>query len=1149
MSNPTLQDLQDRLNNLEREKSLEAAKKAIQGVVGLIFPTADDAEFRLFRDSDGKLTTKAGWFYFDDQIVDRRATYTLGLPEELNLDIKVFGITKPSAKTISWAVGLTPNFEDEPFNGKFNVGIDFIIPAAKDSIIIALSKNYVIRTIELKGHLTPTFLEILNSWSLIQDTSRKRELHESLWNSLDLRPINKNFYEGISQRFVNLRQHLEKSSTFDSNHAAQFSNRLLGRVIFTWFIKKKGLLGDSTNYFESESFGNSTDYYRARLETLFFEVLNTPVSDRINSDQSTPYLNGGLFEPKPEDHYKDAEVTFPSNYFDDLYDFLNGYNFTTDESTSEFQQVAIDPEMLGRIFENLLAEVSDDTGEQARKAKGAFYTPREIVDFMCKESLKSYLRSHVNGDENFETRLHQLIDSTEREFHDQDQNWRRDLKPYKDEVLALLDNFKVIDPACGSGAFPIGMMQLLLKTYTRLDPTVNPHVTKLRIIESNIYGVDIEPMAVEISRLRAWLSLLVDSTDDRKSIKPLPNLDFKFVCANSLHGLSEPDTLPFGEDENLDTKLQELRIQYFSTNSVQKKHRLRSQYQAIVDQEESLFGDSVRAKQLKSFRPFDSDSISDFFDAVQMFGVQAFDSVIGNPPYVAPKGLDPKTKRALEQRYGFADDLYSHFFFRGIELLSSKGNLSYISSKTFWTIQTKKNLRELLLAEKLEYVYDTSNPFDSAMVDTCIVMVSRQIPKGTSRFFEISESYARPSEIVFSQSIFQQSVNCVFFPPTETNLMLNERFNQPIQNLMNEWWLSIRTSTSKAQNADRIDSYTRTLAAGDLALLGTLVDGGQGMATGNNGRYLAVISSSKLAEKVKSQRETKIAAFLTSKKDSSIGASEAQIKSGLAGMTEDEIHQVVEGLKNRYGRDALGKGFVYRLVDDSLIANVESLTEREKTEGIASLRCFVPYDKGDREGNTWIFPTPFYIEWSTAKVAELQASSGKNIPGASVIRNPQFYFMQGVCWILTLNESSEYLKARLRQSGVFDVNAMSIFVENKLISEKFLVAILNSFFIFKFKKTFVNNTSAFQINDARQLPIVIPTTEQLEKFELLFDRAAEVKNLQFDGNITDAEAKQALNEVQVDLDREVLTLYNLNEMPELTPSKTHRELTPPVIEN
>jgi type I restriction-modification system DNA methylase subunit len=774
MLDPRLEKLQELLLVLESKKNLDAAKNVIKATVGLLVPDSEDLDFRLFRDGDGKLTANSSWFFPDDEITDRRATYSLDLPERTNLDVKVFGVANASMRTISWAVGLTPNFEDEPFNGKYNVGIDFFIPESKDRVIVALSNQYVIRTIELKGKLTATFLEILGSWLKIQDTSRKAEFHSSLWNSLDLHPINKKFYEGISQRFVALRQHLVSMSSHDSRHSAQFANRLIGRVIFTWFLDRKGLIEKESDYFNSQGFDDDSIYYRTKLEPLFFEVLNTAVADRKVLDLSTPYLNGGLFEAKPEDLYRSISLTFPKNYFDEFYEFLRGYNFTTDESTSDYQQVAIDPEMLGRIFENLLAEVSEETGEQARKAKGAFYTPRLVVDFMCKEALKGYLREQIPADEYLERRLFQLIDATEREFQDQDHNWRRDLKPYKDEMIKALDELRVLDPACGSGAFPIGMMQLLVKVYGRLEARFDSHKAKLGIIERNLFGVDIEPMAVEISRLRAWLALIVDADSSATNVRPLPNLDFKFVCANTLLHLEGKGQLTFFEDHDLDSKLQDIREQYFSTQSGIKKAKLKSSYLELSAEELTQFGESKRTKQIKSFKPFEADTSAEFFDAEQMFGVSDFQVIIGNPPYVNIEKVNPAIK-AIIGKYKTAFqkyDLYVLFYERALELLSPGGVLSYITSNKFLSQPYGELLREELLKYKIVNLINFNlDIFESAAVSTCIMTVKKDDPK--DNLINVLEVNTKEDAASFHAQSFKQVEQSLFETMEAKNFRLN----------------------------------------------------------------------------------------------------------------------------------------------------------------------------------------------------------------------------------------------------------------------------------------------------------------------------------------------------------------------------------------
>lgn len=764
MSNTPLliQNLNTELRELHKNNDWKQIQRVVLSVVKLLdreVTISNNSLFNLFTDSDGKIRANASWFFEDTTLADRKATYKVNPDNSINLDFKLYGLNKPSKRTISWVQALTPNFEDEPFNSKFSIGIDFIVPKSLDKVIVVLSNNYVVRTLELKGELTVTYQEIFDKWLKIQDFSNKKEVHNILWESFDLQPLNKKFYAGISERFLELRQHLINNKILDEKHSSMFSNRLIGRVIFCWFLDKKEILNPENKYFDSKSYSNSTEYYKERLEKLFFEILNTPIEDRKYPDKLTPFLNGGLFEPRENDLYQDSKLNFPVNFFDSLFSFLSGYNFTTDESTSQFQQVAIDPEMLGRIFENLLAEINEDTGEQARKAKGAFYTPREIVDFMCKESLKEYLKTKLPEDEFRDQRLKQLIDAPDKDFQDQDHNWRRDWKPYKDQILKALDELKVIDIACGSGAFPIGMMQLLLRVYERLEARFDPYKTKLQIIEQNIFGVDIEPMAVEIARLRAWLSIVVDEESDSKNIKPLPNLEFKFVCANSLISLDsgKNETQTFFDDPYLGDKLQKIRDSYFKTEDLKKKKKLREEYSALVDGASSLFGESKRSKQLKTYRPFDNENSTEFFNSEFMFGVEAFDIVIGNPPYVRQEKIKFKDSLKKEfQIYTSTADLYTYFYERGYLLIKQNGILSFITSNKFTRALYGENLRKYLKENgKILRIINFGNiHVFEAITNTLILEIQKNCNSST---FYFSKSIENPDSLEFNQADLRDS--------------------------------------------------------------------------------------------------------------------------------------------------------------------------------------------------------------------------------------------------------------------------------------------------------------------------------------------------------------------------------------------------------
>ncbi len=698
-----IQNVQNELSKLSELKNFEQTQRVILSVIKLLDDTISEDNlnlFQLFNDSDGKIRANATWFYEDPVIADRKATYKVHADNKLNLDFKVYGVNKAKKQIISWATALTPNFEDEPFNSKFNIGIDFIIPRGTDRVIIVLTNNYVIRTLELKGDITVTYQEILAKWTEIKDFTNKSAVHTALWESFDLQPLNKKFYAGISERFIILRQHLIKEEIFDEKHSSMFANRLIGRVIFTWFLDKKGIINPTLKYFDSQSFESDNEYYKTKLERLFFGVLNTPVEEREYKDEVTPFLNGGLFEARANDLYKDNKLSFPKNYFDDLFDFLSAYNFTTDESTSQFQQVAIDPEMLGRIFENLLAEITEETGEQARKAKGAFYTPREIVDYMCKESLREYLKTKLTEDTYRDQRLFQLIDASDRDFQDQDHNWRRDWKPYKDAILSALDDLKVLDPACGSGAFPIGMLQLLVRVYERLEPRFDGYKAKLQIIERNIYGVDIEPMAVEIARLRTWLSIIVDEESDSRKIKPLPNLEFKFVCANSLIGLNKNEQVElYGDDVGLEGNLRDLRDAYFNTESLNKKKKLRNDYDQLINKGSGLWGESVKSKQLKTYIPFDNESVASFFDPDFMFGIKTFSIIIANPPYIGNRGnekiFQAVTNSDLGKRFYTRWMDYFYFFFHfALDKTDEDSQIAFITTNYYVTATGGTKLRQ-----------------------------------------------------------------------------------------------------------------------------------------------------------------------------------------------------------------------------------------------------------------------------------------------------------------------------------------------------------------------------------------------------------------------------------------------------------------------
>ena len=645
------------------------------------------------------------WFHQHPWMRGERAAFEIVDSESIPLQAKFYWLQKKGNAFVAGGVHFTKNWEDHEFTRtpEFKIGIDFFLTPDSSAILVVLSNRGKLRVLELSKRLTNTQLEILQRWTAFSGVTNRETLHNGLWESFRLQSVNTQFYDGVSDAFNELLSHIKNTGRQDEE-SKHFASRLMGRLIFIWFLRKMGLISNEVDYFGAER-DDQGAYYRARLERLFFRTLNRPVAERDDEgsgvmDLMTPYLNGGLFSPRSDDWTGDETLTFPPSFFPRVFEHFDNFNFTTDESTPEYEQVAIDPEMLGRVFESLLASQVESTGEQARKAKGAFYTPREIVAFMCKEAIRSYLERLKVDDARLQSAVSKLLDTSDQDWAIAGTNSLRDIpNEFKPLLLGALNELKSVDPACGSGAFPLGLLQLLSKLHLRLDPRLDQYKLKLSILQNNICGADIEPMAVEISRLRSWLSLIVEEKD-RKTVEPLPNLDFNFVCANSLMSLESVHLL---SDPSLQDSLRQLRLEYFTANSQKSKLKIQEKYFKLTSPD--LFDDyDERAKQLKTFNPFDSHQVAEFFDPEEMFGVDGgFDIVVGNPPYLGEKGhtkvFEPIKNSPLGRRfYQGKMDYFYYFFHLGLDMLKPGGTLSFITTNYFITATFARKLIEDIAA-------------------------------------------------------------------------------------------------------------------------------------------------------------------------------------------------------------------------------------------------------------------------------------------------------------------------------------------------------------------------------------------------------------------------------------------------------------------
>ncbi len=507
-------------------------------------------------------------------------------------------------------------------------------------------------------------------------------------------PVTNEFFREYARVFARVESLIEGIAEDATERKRLFTQRLFNRLMFLAFIQKKGWLrfdGDA-NYLPAlwkayRRDEHDENFYRDRLKLLFFTGLNTPnevdvagINDGGYTGEifgNVPYLNGGLFE-KGDDDRDETIVVSDAAIETILEDLFGRFNFTVTESTPLDVEVAVDPEMLGRVFEELV------TG---RHETGSYYTPKPIVSFMCREALKGYLGARLP---------HDSPEAVKRFVEEHDPSGLRN----PEGALEALRNVTVCDPACGSGAYLLGMLHELLDLREQLfavrslDPISN-YERKLEIIQKNLYGVDIDTFAVNIARLRLWLSLVVEfeGEEDQKP-PPLPNLDFKIEAGDSL---TAPDPsggleLDMVRDEQV-SRLEGLKGAFLKAHGEEKK-RLRSEIGEL------RAGISTWAHPNGKVSGFDWQvEFAEVFAGDADGTAGGFDVILTNPPYVRMelfKEIKPTLRKNFPEVHSDRADLYVYFYGRALQLLRSGGMLAFISSNKWFRAGYGKKLRKLV---------------------------------------------------------------------------------------------------------------------------------------------------------------------------------------------------------------------------------------------------------------------------------------------------------------------------------------------------------------------------------------------------------------------------------------------------------------------
>ena len=659
------------------------------------------------------------------------------------------------------------------FNEKGKVEEEFT-PARRYSFLVGKNEN----SHTAQSRLLPLLLDDEGQPTL-----------KDLEDAFSVEQATREFFEKYRDLFLRLKEALDEivekehkiKVEFKTKQVSMvdFAKKLLGQIVFLYFLQKKGWFGvrrgspwgSGSKHFLRELFdkkhGDYNNFFNDILEPLFYEALRLerPGDYYSRFDCRIPFLNGGLFDPINDYDWVETEILLPDDLFsndrhtkegdvgDGILDVFDRYNFTVKEDEPLEKEVAVDPEMLGKVFENLL-EIKN------RKSKGTYYTPREIVHYMCQESLIEYLYGEFNpamvayetigddqmamfGNEAKKKQLDLTIQHRQRSLIDKKdietltrygesvvEHERRVVSegretdrysfklperiranaPRIDEKLA---GIRVCDPAVGSGAFVVGMMNEIIRARSALTPHVGenekrtPYDFKRHAIQNCLYGVDVDSGAIEIAKLRLWLSLVVDE-EERENIQPLPNLDYKIVQGNSLLGVQKNLF-----NAELFSKLEALKPLYFNETSAVKKQKHKQRIDDLINQ------------ITNGHKDFDFEV---YFSEV-FHEKKGFDVVIGNPPYVALQKNSGELGR-LYRDAGFATfartgDVYQLFYEKGCQLLMpSAGLLAYITSNSWLKAEYGKSTRRYFSDNHtpLRLIELGKDIFESAIVDSSILI-------------------------------------------------------------------------------------------------------------------------------------------------------------------------------------------------------------------------------------------------------------------------------------------------------------------------------------------------------------------------------------------------------------------------------------------
>ncbi|MDA8201911.1 MAG: Eco57I restriction-modification methylase domain-containing protein [Chloroflexi bacterium] len=1049
----------------------------------------------------------------------------------------------------------------------------------------------------------PTAHDVAVVDSLAWDAADPTGSQTRIDDALDVERVTRRFYEQLAVHHTAILEAVRAAAAAHPGVSAgvdvgggpdRVALRIVTQILFCYFLQRKGLLERRADWlsrqFREFTAAGRHGYYQQVLEPLFYEALSKPLAERAtpwNEHPGIPFLNGGLFERTYV-----TTLDLPDEVFSTdggLLGFLNGWTFTVSEEAADEHDVAVDPEMLGKVFENLVSD------EEIRR-EGTVYTPRPVVQFMCREALVHHLQRAAG-----------LTEEQARTVVTDDEALERldpiDAAAMARQIDAAVVACRVLDPAVGSGAFPLGMLtemvrlrRLAYQAIAHREPTAGELWNwKSHAVERCLFGVDINPGAVELCRLRMWLALLVE--EETGDVHPLPNLEYRIVCADSLTDFvggfevqqTRAGALTIGLDLPDPTALVSLRERYFEQARPAQKAALREELAAEEDTVvEGIFARVVENARLQQRSTQEAtrrlgaaatagvaelrgaygsrDRVFPLFvpafQAPEVARAGGWDVVIMNPPYVGRKEvaqrLDARRIADLGLHYGRTYDLMIHFAFRALQFVRRGGVVSMIFNDSIFTSEDADELRRRILpddAADLELLVTArSRCFEGRAVNGGVVVVAAQQPTRPS--VRWVENHGRPTRDLAGASVaVEPTDDCypigrseLWVVPRADYLRLPHRPlfrpSRPARQLLGAFERTVawrdfsRYSTGSGGARRQADweliSDTRALdrwkeaATGtgfydrlrpgvDFILLGLVLEGGQGLATADDRRFLGAIDGTAEADEAR-ENARRYAALVRG-----LPGPRALLEREL---TRGNLERALLTVADAYRPEDLGwpRSGLIRVAPLAAV-RATRLTSGEIEDGITAGPTWVPFEKGDSSGDDggaarWRRENPLVIDWSPEAVALLRRRARQTESYRKpYFRNEHLWGQGGLTW----NTIASYLRARqVAEGAIFGHKTPLVRSTVVWLPPAALLAVMNAPLLDFALRTFLGSRLQIEVGHIRRLPVPVLTADQSRELDTLGRRAVGAKAARDRG-----EPGESLEALEAEVDRCVRELYGI----------------------